>query len=108
MQFAEYSNDIAIQLNQRRSARMEVWSDGPGRFEVGRLRNPEGTKIRLDDTFDSPEAGLDRGLPDGAQGIVAVADRGDSLGLCGYAAVHPEDLAELESVKGGRFAVEVE
>src|SRR5277367_1488936 len=87
---------------------MQVRSGRAGGLEFRICGDSESAKVSLNDTLNRPESGLYCGMPDGAQRVVPVADGGDSFSLAGLALQHPEDLADLEGVKGGRLAIEIE
>src|ERR1700722_17744736 len=84
---------------------------GRGRFgplELDLWEDSKGAKIGFNDALDGPETGPNRRLSDSAHRIVTVIDASDSFAFSRLALAHPEDLADLEGVKGGRFAVEIE
>src|SRR5882757_3934327 len=71
-------------------------------------RNPESVEISFENSFDGKKSRLDSRLADCRQRIGSITERGQMRMLGCEISIHAEGLANFESVKTVRLAIQIE
>src|SRR5260370_35910302 len=88
---------------------MQEWRIGTvDRLERDARRNTDRVEVGLEDSLHCKESRRDAVLADCGERIRSIADGGEMIALGCDVAIHAEDLAHFEGVKGAGLAVQGE